>query len=90
LARLRALAELDTTAVLYESPHRILATLDAIAEVFGEREIVVGRELTKRFEEVVAAPARRHRERLAAAGVRGEFVVAIPPAPREPVYSRSL
>jgi 16S rRNA (cytidine1402-2'-O)-methyltransferase len=76
--RLTALRELDTTIVLYESPHRILATLEAIATVFGEREIVVGRELTKQFEEILRAPAAVHRERLAAAGVRGEFTVVIP------------
>jgi 16S rRNA (cytidine1402-2'-O)-methyltransferase len=76
--RLTALRELETTIVLYESPHRILATLEAIATVFGEQEIVVGRELTKQFEEIVRAPATAHRERLAAAGVRGEFVVVIP------------
>jgi 16S rRNA (cytidine1402-2'-O)-methyltransferase len=78
--RLTALRELDTTVVLYESPHRILATLEAIATVFGEREIVVAREVTKQFEEIVRAPAAAHRARLAAAGVRGEFTVVIPAA----------
>jgi len=76
--RLTALRELDTTIVLYESPHRILATLEAIAGVFGEREIVVGRELTKQFEEIVRAPAAAHHARLSAAGVRGEFTLVIP------------
>jgi 16S rRNA (cytidine1402-2'-O)-methyltransferase len=76
--RLTALRELGTTVVLYESPHRILATLEAIGAVFGEREIVVARELTKQFEEIVRASAAAHRERLAAAGVRGEFTLVIP------------
>ena len=76
--RLTALRELETTIVLYESPHRILATLEAVAAVFGEREIVVAREVTKQFEEIVRAPAAAHRERLEAAGVRGEFTVVIP------------
>jgi 16S rRNA (cytidine1402-2'-O)-methyltransferase len=76
--RLAALRELETTVVLYESPHRILATLEAIGEVFGEREIVVARELTKQFEEIVRATPAAHRERLTAAGVRGEFTVVIP------------
>ena len=39
---------------------------------------VVAREVTKQFEEIVRAPASAHRERLAAAGVRGEFTVVIP------------
>jgi 16S rRNA (cytidine1402-2'-O)-methyltransferase len=78
LNRLRALAELETTIVLYESPHRILATLAAIAEVFGDRPVVVARELTKRFEEIVSAPAAAHAERLTAAGPRGEFTLVIP------------
>ena len=78
VTRLTALRELDTTVVLYESPHRILATLDAIGQVFGEREIVVARELTKQFEEIVRATPAAHRARLEAAGVRGEFTVVIP------------
>ena len=76
--RLTALRELATTVVLYESPHRILATLEAIGAVFGERDIVVARELTKQFEEIVRATPAAHRARLEAAGVRGEFTVIIP------------
>ncbi|MGH7356229.1 MAG: 16S rRNA (cytidine(1402)-2'-O)-methyltransferase [Candidatus Rokuibacteriota bacterium] len=78
LNRLRALYEIGTTVVLYESPHRILATLEAIGEVWGEAEIVVAREVTKQFEEIVAAPPAAHRARLAAEGVRGEFTVVMP------------
>src|SRR4029450_8279166 len=51
--RLKTGRGLDTTVVVYESPHRIVATLAAIGEVYGEVEVVVGRELTKQHEEVV-------------------------------------
>ena len=78
LNRLRALRELDTTVVLYESPHRIVAALQAIAEVFGEREIVVARELTKQFEEIVRATPAAHLQRLGASPPRGEFAIVIP------------
>jgi len=77
--RLNALKELETTLVLYESPHRIVATLGAIREVFGEIEVVVARELTKQFEEIVTATPSAHLERLAA-GPRGEFTVVVPRA----------
>ena len=76
--RLQALRELSTTVVVYESPHRIVAALDAIAEVFGDAPIVVARELTKQFEEIVTAPAATHRTRLSETPIRGEFVVVIP------------
>jgi 16S rRNA (cytidine1402-2'-O)-methyltransferase len=78
LKRLQALREVATTVVLYESPHRIVATLAAVQEVFGEREIVVARELTKRFEEIVNAPAAAHLARLRAGEIRGELTVIIP------------
>jgi 16S rRNA (cytidine1402-2'-O)-methyltransferase len=78
LNRLKALHALETTVVLYESPHRILATLEAIGEVWGEAEIVVAREVTKQFEEIVAATPAAHRTRLAAEGARGEFTLVLP------------
>jgi len=78
LNRLRALKELETTIVLYESPHRIVAALQAIADVFGDVEMVVARELTKQFEEIVSALPAAHLERLGSREVRGEFTVVIP------------
>jgi 16S rRNA (cytidine1402-2'-O)-methyltransferase len=78
LNRLKALRDLETTVVVYESPHRIVAALEAIAEVFGDVDIVVARELTKQFEEIVRGTPAAHLERLRATEPRGEFVVVIP------------
>ena len=80
LNRLTALRALETTIVLYESPHRIVAALEAIGQVFGEVEIVVARELTKQFEEIVRATPAVHVARLRAGVIRGEFVVVMPAA----------
>ena len=78
LNRLKALREFELTVVLYESPHRILATLEAVEAVWGGSEIVVARELSKQFEEIVSAPAGAHAERLRAAPIRGEFTLVLP------------
>ncbi len=65
VARRRSLAELaavPATLILFESPHRLAESLADMAEVFGERQAVVARELTKRYEEVrrdTLARARR-------------------------------
>ncbi|MBN9265375.1 MAG: 16S rRNA (cytidine(1402)-2'-O)-methyltransferase, partial [Hyphomicrobium sp.] len=50
--RLEILATIPASLVLFESPSRIADTLADVAAVLGEREVVVARELTKRFEEV--------------------------------------
>jgi 16S rRNA (cytidine1402-2'-O)-methyltransferase len=76
--RLTALRELELTVVVYESPHRIVASMEAIAEVFGDRPVVMARELTKQFEEVVTDTPAAHLERLRAGSARGEFVIVIP------------
>ena len=78
LNRLRALRELETTIVCYESPHRILASLAAIAEIFGGVHLIVGRELTKQFEEIVEGTAADLAERFAGGTARGEFTLIIP------------
>lgn len=50
--RLKILSEETRTIILYESPYRLVKTLDQIAEYFGsQREVSVSRELTKYFEE---------------------------------------
>jgi len=80
LNRLKALREMEATVVLYESPHRIVATVTAIGEVFGDVELVIARELTKQYEEIVTATPAVHLARLAAAEPRGEFTLVIPAA----------
>jgi 16S rRNA (cytidine1402-2'-O)-methyltransferase len=76
--RLEALRDLEMTVVCYESPHRILGALEAIAQVFGDREIVVAREMTKQFEEIVRGPAAALKARFEAGPARGEFTLIIP------------
>lgn len=76
--RLIALKGMDTTIVCYESCHRILKTLDDLAAVFPDRTVVLCRELTKKFEEVLRAKpqelSRLLRER---SRPKGEFVLVI-------------
>jgi 16S rRNA (cytidine1402-2'-O)-methyltransferase len=79
LARLRDLAGLARPVVLYESPHRLLATLEAIEAVFGAAEVVLAREVTKRFEEFRRGTAGGLRTALASAGVRGEVTLVVNP-----------
>jgi len=76
--RLKALRDLEVTVVVYESPHRIVAAMEAVAEVFGDAAVVVARELTKQFEEVVTGTPAAHLERLRSGSARGEFVIVIP------------
>jgi 16S rRNA (cytidine1402-2'-O)-methyltransferase len=78
LRRLAALRDLDMTLVLYESPHRLLATLEAVREVFGDVEVVVARELTKQFEEIRSGTAGEHVSYFRERPVRGEFTLVIP------------
>lgn len=83
-ATLAGLSALSATLVLYEAPHRIRETVDALMKVFGpQRRIVFARELTKLFEQM-------HRCPLSEAGAwldadsnhqRGEFVLLIEGAP---------
>jgi 16S rRNA (cytidine1402-2'-O)-methyltransferase len=71
-------ADSDTTLVVFESPHRVVAALkDLVASLGPERPIAVGRELTKHFEEVfrgTASGALAHFEHKAP---RGEFTFVI-------------
>lgn len=72
-------AELGHTLVLYESPHRLLATLEDARQVFGgDRGAVVARELTKMHEEVLRGSIDEIIETLAQrAKIKGEIVLLI-------------
>lgn len=75
--RLKELARLKRTLVFYESCHRIRATLEDIQTIFGDKEIVLARELTKKFEEIKRGQAKDILEDLKRQNVRGEFVLVI-------------
>lgn len=84
-ARLVALKDEPATLVAFEAPHRLAATLKAIAETAGPgRGVCVARELTKRFESVTTAPAAEVAARFAGETIRGEIVLLIAPAVPEP------
>jgi len=51
--KISSLEHLDTTIVLFESPHRLIKTLIQLKEALGERPVVVARELTKLYEEII-------------------------------------
>jgi 16S rRNA (cytidine1402-2'-O)-methyltransferase len=84
---LAALAAEPRTMVFFEAPHRIAATLEAMAEGFGaERPAAVARELTKTYEEVLRAPLGELAATVAARsadgeGLRGEICVVVGGAP---------
>lgn len=65
------------TIIFYESPHRVLKTLNEIFTYFGDRHVVVARELTKKFEEVVRGPVSSVLKDLSAKTPRGEYVVVV-------------
>jgi len=75
--KLEALAKLGCTAICYESCHRIVSALKDIQDVFGQREIVLARELTKKFEEITRANPSVMIEKLEKSRPRGEFVIII-------------
>jgi 16S rRNA (cytidine1402-2'-O)-methyltransferase len=74
----RGFAGLGHTLVVYESPHRLLASLaDALAEL-GDRPAVVGRELTKMHEEVLRGPLSELLAELEKRpALKGEFVLVV-------------
>jgi 16S rRNA (cytidine1402-2'-O)-methyltransferase len=74
--RLRALAKEERTVVVYEAPHRVKASLVDIADVLGERPIVLGRELTKVYESILRGSAQHVLSGLGAGDVKGEIAIA--------------
>ena len=83
-ARRKALAALDLPCpvILYEAPHRVLETVEDLAARFGgARELVIARELTKKFEEIARLPLAQAAAWLRAGPHRqqGEFVLVLGP-----------
>ena len=76
--KLEELSAIPATLVLYEAPHRIVATLMDALEVLGNRQAAVARELTKIHEAIIRGSLRELIERIGAISVvRGEIVLII-------------
>jgi len=88
--RLEALAAIPGSIVLFESPSRIADALADVAAVLDDREVVVARELTKRFEEVRRGLAAVLAAELDAHPIKGEIVLVIAPAPPREVSDAEI
>jgi 16S rRNA (cytidine1402-2'-O)-methyltransferase len=75
--KLESLKTFDGTLVLYESPYRIEKLLGELNEVFPERQVVLARELTKKFEEFLRGTPGELIEQTKTRSLKGEFVVMI-------------
>lgn len=83
LSRLRGLSSEPRTVVFFESPQRVRRLLGELGEIWGDRNVAVARELTKRFEEVLRGSLKSVLETLDKRGnLKGEFVVVVEGATR--------
>lgn len=74
---LKSLAEEERTIVIFESPHRIEKTLRDIETFIGVREVVIVREITKIYEEILRGTTTELIEKLSKNPVKGEIVLLI-------------
>ncbi len=77
--RLEAAGQFYGTLVLYESPYRITKLLEELKDIFPDRSVVLGRELTKKFEEFLRGTPAELATALAKRAIKGEFVVLVGP-----------
>lgn len=77
-SRVEAWLEEDRTIVLYESPHRLLKTLELILKILGdERRVSISREISKKFEETIRGSISSCIEHFTKNEPRGEFVIVL-------------
>ncbi|MFC1615934.1 16S rRNA (cytidine(1402)-2'-O)-methyltransferase [Patescibacteria group bacterium] len=74
---LKSLAQEDRTKVIFESPHRILKTLNQLLEFWGDKDIAICRELTKIHEEIIRSKISEAIEHFTKTKPKGEFVLVI-------------
>jgi 16S rRNA (cytidine1402-2'-O)-methyltransferase len=79
---LERVASQQGALVFYEAPHRLVASLEDMLAVLGDREAVCARELTKRFEEMARGKLSELRARFSEGKARGEFTIVVAGAGR--------
>lgn len=74
---LEALKSEARTIIIYESPFRLLKTLQEIVDSMGDRQVAVCRELTKKFEEIKRGKASEVLAHFQAKAIKGEIVIVV-------------
>ena len=85
---LSSLLDEQGTLLLYESPHRLVKSLEALLEAWGDRHVVLARELTKRYEEMVRGTLSECLEWLQEHPPIGEYCIVVSGAHPEEVKER--
>jgi 16S rRNA (cytidine1402-2'-O)-methyltransferase len=75
--RLKELQEERRTVIFYESPHRFVQMLDDVTEILGQRKMVIARELTKKFEEIIRGTPEEIKRIIEKRSIKGELVILI-------------
>jgi 16S rRNA (cytidine1402-2'-O)-methyltransferase len=81
--RLAAMKGEGRVLILYEAPTRLEAALADILEIFGDRDLVVAREMTKVYEEFIRGKVSEVLRTVEGNRIRGEVVLMVAPAPKE-------
>jgi len=77
LKKINQLQALDNTIILFESPFRLEKTLNQLLEHLGNRTVVIGRELTKLYEEVIRGNLKDVISHFSESKIKGEIVIMI-------------
>ena len=75
--KLESLAQEERTVVLFETPHRLPAALTDMQQILGDRRMLLAREITKKFEELLHGSAAEIREQLGTRSIRGEITIVL-------------
>jgi 16S rRNA (cytidine1402-2'-O)-methyltransferase len=83
--RLQQLVREERTMIFYEAPHKIVRTIEDMLEVFGDRRVVITRELTKLHEETIRGKISECLNRLHSGTIKGEFTIVVHGFSSEPL-----
>jgi 16S rRNA (cytidine1402-2'-O)-methyltransferase len=86
-SQIRALADARETLVFYEAPHRVSEMLEDVQQILGERQVVIGKEVTKLYEEFLRGTALELLALLKKKPAKGEMTVVV--GPPEPISAGS-
>lgn len=75
--RLEEIKNIESTLIIYESPHRLKETLKLMSEILGERNISLCRELTKKHEEYIRTTIESARKYYEENDPRGEYILIV-------------